>query len=42
MSAFSNIAKIPELKRRIIFTLLMLAVYRLGCHIPTPGMDPRP
>jgi preprotein translocase subunit SecY len=34
-----NIAKIPELKRRIIFTLLMLAVYRIGCFIPTPGVD---
>ncbi|MGB8990570.1 MAG: preprotein translocase subunit SecY [Desulfobaccales bacterium] len=40
MSAFSSIAKIPELKRRILFTLLMLAVYRLGCQIPTPGIDP--
>ena len=40
MSAFSSIAKIPELKRRILFTLMMLAVYRLGCHIPTPGIDP--
>jgi preprotein translocase subunit SecY len=35
----ANIAKIPELKRRIIFTLLMLAVYRIGCFIPTPGVD---
>jgi len=41
VSAFSSIAKIPELKRRIIFTLLMLGVYRLGCHIPTPGIDPQ-
>jgi len=40
LSAFSSIAKIPELKRRILFTLMMLAVYRLGCHIPTPGIDP--
>jgi preprotein translocase subunit SecY len=39
VSAFSSIAKIPELKRRILFTLLMLAVYRLGCQIPTPGID---
>jgi preprotein translocase subunit SecY len=39
VSAFASIAKIPELKRRIIFTLLMLAVYRLGCQIPTPGID---
>ncbi|MGD0828434.1 MAG: preprotein translocase subunit SecY [Desulfobaccales bacterium] len=41
MSAFSSIAKIPELKRRILFTMVMLAVYRLGCHIPTPGIDPK-
>ena len=41
MSAFSSIAKIPELKRRIIFTLLMLAVYRLGVQVPTPGIDPQ-
>jgi preprotein translocase subunit SecY len=39
VSAFSSIAKIPELKRRILFTLLMLAVYRLGCQVPTPGID---
>jgi len=41
VSAFSSIVKIPELKRRIIFTMLMLGVYRLGCHIPTPGIDPQ-
>jgi len=40
VAGFANIAKIPELKKRILFTLLMLAVYRLGCHIPTPGIDP--
>ncbi|PKN67483.1 MAG: preprotein translocase subunit SecY [Deltaproteobacteria bacterium HGW-Deltaproteobacteria-15] len=39
VSGFQNITKIPELKKRILFTLLMLAVYRLGCHIPTPGID---
>jgi len=39
IGGFQNITKIPELKKRIIFTLLMLAVYRLGCHIPTPGID---
>jgi preprotein translocase subunit SecY len=38
-AGLANIAKIPELKRRIIFTLLMLAVYRIGCFIPTPGVD---
>jgi preprotein translocase subunit SecY len=40
VSALASIAKIPELKRRIVFTLMMLAVYRLGCQIPTPGIDP--
>jgi len=39
VAGLQNIPKIPELKKRIIFTFLMLAVYRLGCHIPTPGID---
>lgn len=34
-----NIFQIPELRQRIIFTLAMLAVFRLGAHIPTPGID---
>ncbi|HXG30180.1 MAG TPA: preprotein translocase subunit SecY [Thermodesulfobacteriota bacterium] len=34
------IPKIPELNRRILFTALMLVVYRLGVFIPTPGIDP--
>jgi preprotein translocase subunit SecY len=36
---FSNIFRIPDLRRRIGFTLAMLAVYRLGGHIPTPGIN---
>ena len=39
LSGFSGIAKIPELKRRLLFTLMMLAVYRIGVHVPTPGID---
>ena len=39
IGGFQNIPKIPELKKRIFFTILMLLVYRLGCHIPTPGVD---
>jgi len=35
----ATIAKIPELRRRIVFTGLMLAIYRIGCFIPTPGVD---
>ena len=41
IEAFRNALKIPELKRRIFFTLVMLAVYRLGAHVPTPGVDGR-
>ncbi len=36
---FGNIFKIPELKRRVLFTLALLAVYRIGVHVPTPGID---
>jgi preprotein translocase subunit SecY len=36
---FKNIFKIPELKKRVLFALGMLAVYRIGCHIPTPGIN---
>jgi preprotein translocase subunit SecY len=39
MSAFSNILKIPELRRRLLFTLAMVAVYRLGIFVSTPGVD---
>ncbi len=39
MGGFQNIGRIPELKRRIIITLALLAVYRIGVHIPTPGID---
>ncbi len=39
IGGFQNITKIPELRKRILFTLFMLAVYRVGCHIPTPGID---
>ena len=31
--------KIPELRRKIIFTLLMLVVFRIGSNIPVPGID---
>ncbi|MEK7238867.1 MAG: preprotein translocase subunit SecY [Nitrospirota bacterium] len=38
LSSFQNIFKIAELKSRVIFTLALLAVYRVGAHIPTPGI----
>ena len=39
LDKFLNIFRIPDLRKRILFTLAMLAVYRLGAHIPTPGID---
>ena len=36
---FLNIFRIPDLRKRVLFTLGMLAVYRLGSHIPTPGIN---
>ncbi|MCK5511665.1 MAG: preprotein translocase subunit SecY [Thermodesulfovibrionia bacterium] len=39
LSSFQNIFKIPELKNRVLFTLALLAVYRIGAHVPTPGID---
>jgi preprotein translocase subunit SecY len=38
-SAFGNIFKIPELKKKVFFTLGILVVYRIGAHIPTPGIN---
>jgi preprotein translocase subunit SecY len=35
-----NIFSIPDLRKRIFFTFALLAVYRLGAHVPTPGVDP--
>jgi preprotein translocase subunit SecY len=39
LNSLQNIFKIPELKNRVVFTLALLAIYRVGCHIPTPGID---
>lgn len=36
---FGNIGKVPELRNRILFTLLMLAVYRMGVYVSTPGVN---
>ena len=40
LSALANIFKIPELRQKIIFTLVMFAVFRMGTHIPVPGVNP--
>ncbi len=42
LAAFVNCFRIPELKQRILFTLSLLFVARIGCNIPLPGIDPLP
>src|SRR5712692_2703964 len=37
--AIGNMFRIPDLRRRVLFTLALLAVYRIGAHIPTPGIN---
>jgi len=39
LSSIKNIFSIPDLRRRVIFTLLLLAVYRIGAQIPNPGIS---
>ena len=39
IEGFQNAGRIPELRRRVVFTLALLAVYRVGVAIPTPGID---
>jgi preprotein translocase subunit SecY len=39
IQAFKNIFAIPDLRYRVLFTFAMLGVYRIGRHIPTPGID---
>src|SRR3954466_13060248 len=36
---FVNIFRIPELRNKVLFTLFMLAIYRIGYHVPLPGVD---
>ena len=40
INSFRDAFRLPDLKRRILFTLGMLFIFRLGAHIPTPGIDP--
>jgi preprotein translocase subunit SecY len=41
LDSFRNIFAIPDLRKRLAFTFGLLAVYRVGCNIPTPGIDPQ-
>jgi len=40
IQSLRNIFAIPDLRKRVIFTFMLLAVYRFGAHIPVPGVDP--
>ncbi len=40
-AGLANLGRIPELRNRLLFTLGMLIVYRIGAHVPTPGIDPK-
>src|ERR1051325_3601714 len=40
LEAITNVFRVPDLRKRLLFALALLAVYRLGGHIPTPGIDP--
>ena len=39
LTAISNAFRVPELRKKILFTLAMIALYRLGAFIPVPGVD---
>src|ERR1700712_5984242 len=36
---FMNIFRVPELRNKVLFTLMMLAIYRVGYHVPIPGVN---
>ncbi len=39
LKAFVNAFKVPDLRKKILFTLMIITVYRFGAHVPTPGID---
>jgi len=39
VGGFQNVFKIPELKKRVLYSFALLMVYRIGCSVPTPGID---
>ena len=39
LSSMKNMFKVPDLRNKILFTLFMILLYRLGSHIPVPGID---
>ena len=39
IESFRNLFAVPDLRQRILFTFALLALYRLGCNLPLPGID---
>src|SRR5580658_5180332 len=39
IQTFLNIFRVPELRNKVLFTLFMLVIYRIGYHVPLPGVD---
>ncbi len=39
LDTFKNMFKVPELRKKLLFTILMILIYRVGAHIPTPGIN---
>jgi preprotein translocase subunit SecY len=39
LSTFANIFRVPELRNKVLFTLFLLAIYRIGFHVPIPGVN---
>src|SRR5436305_14225371 len=39
LSSLKNMFKVPDLRNKILFTLIIIAMYRLGSNVPTPGID---
>ena len=39
MSRIGNIIKVPDLRNKVLFTLMMLVLYRFGSYVPVPGID---
>ncbi len=39
LTSLRNMFKVPDLRNKILFTLLMITIYRFGAHIPVPGVD---
>ena len=40
LKSLTNIFRVQELRSRILYTVLAILIYRIGSHIPTPGIDP--